>query len=207
MLSAVAVVGTFGQAYRNYNSSTLNTKLQEKLAREMTGEGGYPLILPYFTQIDPAIVEKEKIVIPEIIPTTFGVLNNSESPVFGARVRIMQRVPQSEGFMGTDRKTIYAEPRQEGIDVFRGMGPTMINARGTIAKGLDNWFDVVTFARAATFSQSIVVTWNGDSWETDYELRQLADPDRGNDELIIHSIREDFPYVEANPRLPKIANK
>jgi len=169
----------------------------EKTIRQVTGEGGYGIVLPYFTQISPEIVERDAIVIPEVIPTTFGILNNSDAPVIEPLVIILQRVPVGEGFMGSDRKELF---RGRVGSVYPGMGSTMLNAKGTIAKSHDNWFDVIVFSRAATFTQSIVVVWDGDSWETDYELRQLADADRNVEEKTLHSIRDDFPLSNEQRR-------
>ena len=56
--------------------ATTNTELTRESIRQVTGEGGYSVVVPYYMSIDPAIVAKEKIVIPHVIPTMFGVLNN-----------------------------------------------------------------------------------------------------------------------------------
>ena len=198
------VFGSYLAARHARNEASENARLQaelravaEETVRQVTGEGGYGTVLPYFTQISPEIVERRGIVIPEVISTTFGILNNSDAPVIEPLVIISQRVPVGEGFMGSDRKELF---RGRVGSVYPGMGPTMLHAKGTIAKSHDNWFDVVVFSRAATFTQSIVVVWVGDSWETDYELRQLADADRNVEEKTLHSIRDDFPLSNEQRR-------
>ncbi|MEX2125590.1 MAG: hypothetical protein WD795_17005 [Woeseia sp.] len=165
----------------------------EKTIRQVTGEGGHGFVVPFFTQISPEIVKRDGIVIPDTVPITFGLLNNSDAPVIAPVVHISQRVPIGEGIEGSNMQILFSG--RIG-DVFPQMGPTMINAKSTIKKAQDNWFNVVIFSRAATFSQSIVVTWNGDLWVNDYELRQLKDTDRNVEEKTLHSIRVDFPFLD-----------
>ena len=169
----------------------------EETMRQVTGEGGYGVVIPYFRWISPEIVKREGIVIPEIIPTTFGILNNSEAPVIGPLVIISQRVPVGEGSRGSDRKELF---RGRLEDIYPHMGPHMLNAHGTIARSHDNWFDVYMASRAATVTQSIVVSWNGETWETDYELRQNKDADRNVEEKVLHTIRDDFPFLNDQRR-------
>ena len=108
------VFGSYLAARHARNEASENARLQaelravaEETVRQVTGEGGYGTVLPYFTQISPEIVERRGIVIPEVISTTFGILNNSDAPVIEPLVIISQRVPVGEGFMGSDRKELF----------------------------------------------------------------------------------------------------
>lgn len=166
----------------------------EETIRQLTGEGGYAIVVTFFTSISPEIVKREGHVIPDVIPTRFGILNNaSDAPVIEPLVVITQRVPSGEGFDGSDGNIVF---RERIGNVYPSVGPTMLNAQSTITKSRDNWFDVLIISRAGKWSQSIVVTWNGELWDRDYRLLQLKDADRNIEEKTLHTIRDDFPFQD-----------
>jgi hypothetical protein len=123
------------------------------------------------------------------------LLNNSDYPVFGVILNIMQRVPIGEGFQGSD-----------GIPLFRGTlgeiypktGPQPMGAQVMLRRDRDNVFDIVLFTRSGTFGEKLVISWDGEHWHSDHELRNLTKGKRGTSDELIHSIREDFPYKEAD---------
>ena len=106
----------------------------------------------------------------------------------------MQRVPIGEGIRGSD-----------GIPLFRGTlgeiypktGPQSMGTQVMLRRDRDNVFDIVLFSRSGTFGEKLVITWDGERWHSDHELRNLTEGKRGTADELIHSIREDFPYREA----------
>jgi hypothetical protein len=173
----------------------------EETMRQVTGRGGYAFIVPNYARIDPALAARDGIVVPDVIPVWFGVLNNSPYPVIGVHVHIMQRVPVGEGFEGSDGRSIF-----DGRigDVFPSTGQVQVGAIAELRKDRDNRFDILLRARAANFTQRLVITWVGDHWEQDYELKQTPDADRGNAEIVFRTIRSDFPYKsQGNASLPE----
>jgi len=183
------------------DSSTQIISLSKEIAgvaretiREVTGEGGYALVLPYFSQIDPVLAAKEGIVVPDVIPTTFGVINNSKYPVLSINLIISQHVPVGTGMLGTDTIGIFSGPVPDSLP---GRGPTMVNARATIRKDRDNWFWTFIFSRRSDLSQRIVVTWDGQRWRQDYELTVLKN---GRAHQVLHEIAKNFPYIKKPSR-------
>ena len=60
-------------------------------------------------------------------------------------------------------------------------------------KDRDNWFPIFVTA-LVDLSETLAVSWDGDSWEYDYELKRPKNS-KGNPEQILHKIRDDFRYV------------
>jgi hypothetical protein len=85
-------------------------------------------------------------------------------------------------------------------DSFPNSGPMFVTrpsgspAQALLRKDRDNWFDIFFTARSGNLNERLVVSWDGDSWEYDYELKRLKD-NKGNPEQILHRIRDDFRYV------------
>jgi len=158
----------------------------------VTGEGGYALLVANLPFIDPSGAA-----IPDVVPMRFGLLNNSDYPVFAVTASILKRVPVGQGIMGSDATTVV----QNGFigDAFPGTGQIHLSAATDVRTDRGNVLDVVLFSRAATFSQRLVITWSGDGWVQDYELKQLADAQRGVEEKVLHAIRDDFPYRNQGP--------
>lgn len=142
--------------------------------------------------IVPEMAKRLGLAIPDVPVTIFGILNISEYPMLNQKVSVGQRVPGGTGDYDSDRKQIF---HGNVGDSFPGMGPTMLDAKAQLYKDRDNWFFVVISSRTVTLTEKIVISWNGASWEHDYELIQQRDDDRGNEERIIRQIRDDFPYI------------
>lgn len=189
-----------------------NTELTKEAIRQVTGEGGYCVVVPYYTSIDPAIVAKEKIVIPDAIPTTFRVLNNSTYRVFIVRLTIMRSTPMGEGQAfptvtgGVLRGDMNFLFNGEIGNVYPGTGAVFVTdpkgrpAQGVLRKDRDNWFHILVTAASVKLSETLVVSWDGVSWEHAYELKRLKD-DKGNTEKVLQKIRDDFPYIsKSRPR-------
>lgn len=169
----------------------------EQTMCQVTGEGGYPTVVPLFSQISPEIVKRKGIDIPDVLPATFRILNNSAAPVIAPHVSIMKTVPMGTGFWGSNTEILF----QAYVEtIYPDMVPIPLNVRTTIEKSRENWFDVLVFSPAAKFTERVVVVWDGEQWQTDLELKRLADEKRGIEEKLIRTIREDFPFLSEDRR-------
>jgi len=158
--------------------------------REVTGEGGIAHVVPYYSTIDPELAAKQGVVVPDAIPTTFGVINNSKYGVLNIDLIISQRVPVGTGILGSDTLHIFSGSVP---DTYPGKGATMVNAEAIIRKDRDNIFSMVLSARRVTLFQSIVISWDGQRWRNDYRLARLRD---GKPQEVLHEIAKDFPYIK-----------
>lgn len=185
---AGAIIAAVGVALSSINESRLQSQLieaQGETLRQVTGDGGFSFLIPQINIAD----RREQIQAPMML------LNNSEYPVFGVVASVMQRVPVGEGLMGSDGVLLF---RGSLGDVYPGSGPQATGLQATLHRDRDNIFDIVLFTRAGTFGQRLVITWADEQWQYDYQLKNLSEGKRGTPEEVIHDIRVDFPYQNAN---------
>lgn len=179
----LVAIGVFlGSIHENRLQSQLIDAQNETL-RQVTGEGGYGFLTPRINIADG----REQIQVPLM------VLNNSEYPVLGVVANVMQQVPIGEGLMGSDGIPLFRGPLG---DVFPGFGPQPTGLEVTVRRDRDNVFDIVLFTRSGTFGERLIVSWDGENWHYDHQLRDLSEGKRGTPDELIHGIREDFPYQQ-----------
>jgi len=154
-----------------------------RLEAQITGRGGWPVVgvlgfLPLPEQTVNGLVVAD-----------FQLLNPSDVSVFDVRATIDKRVPIGEGFMKSDTLKLGT---YRATAVHPHDAPVVLARLPVLWVDRPNVFYFLVFSRAAEFTEALVIVWKDEGWRSDYDLTQLAEASRKNDEIVRHRMADEF---------------
>jgi hypothetical protein len=160
-----------------------NAKQVETLLREVTGAGGFPMVIVRgLLPIAGQVVDGKGV-------AQFLLMSGTEIPVFDSQVRILKHVPPGQGVRGTDSVVL---PAIDVPVVHKGAAPRELFSAGVLELDAPNIFSAVVFSRAGTFSQFMVAVWKDGAWHSDCEVKRLDMKGDTQRETTLKRMRQDL---------------